>query len=346
MSHNRTPFALSFLCALALLVCFAKPAFARAYGQVGDGYFLQLDNKSYTIMYRMYNPNSGEHFYTSSANEAQNLYKEGWGDEGLGWYAPKSSKTPVYRLYSGTDHHYTTSAKEKDSLTKAGWKYEGIAWYSDDAKGVALYRQFNPNVQPSAPTNNSGSHNYTTSKSENDNLVKAGWRAEGVGWYGANALDAATAEILTMFEKNAADSTSSLTPDYVLRRLNVLLLFSEAGEDVAYKALASVRSRFDWKATAKNYVYYGCGFSSQYVSDSVWIQKLKGEGYTEEEAEYGTQYGNWYSEKERARCRAQGRMRSENPPSTRAEMIAYLLSVGFRQESAEYGADNCSNKTW
>ncbi|WP_369906923.1 hypothetical protein, partial [Enterococcus avium] len=26
--------------------------------------------------------------------------------------------------------------------------------------------------------------NYTTNKGENDMLVKAGWRAEGIGWYG------------------------------------------------------------------------------------------------------------------------------------------------------------------
>ena len=29
-----------------------------------------------------------------------------------------------------------------------------------------------------------GSHNYTASKAENDSLVTAGWRAEGVAWYG------------------------------------------------------------------------------------------------------------------------------------------------------------------
>lgn len=135
-------------------------------------------------MYRIYNPNSGEHFYTASAGERNNLVNVGWRYEGIGWTAPTSSTTPVFRLYSGTDHHYTTSAFERDHLIKVGWKYEGIGWYSDDNKEVPLYRQFNPNVQPGAPRNNSGSHNYTTSKWENDQLVKVGWRAEGIGWYG------------------------------------------------------------------------------------------------------------------------------------------------------------------
>jgi hypothetical protein len=137
-------------------------------------------------MYRLYNPNSGEHFYTANARERDSVVRAGWNYEGVGWTAPVRSNTPVYRLYSGTDHHYTMSAGERDDLIKAGWSYEGIGWYSDDAKGVPLYRQFNPNVQPSAPRNNSGSHNYTTSKAENDHLVSVGWRAEGIGWYGVN----------------------------------------------------------------------------------------------------------------------------------------------------------------
>lgn len=135
-------------------------------------------------MHRLYNPNSGEHFYTASAHERDSLRRAGWKYEGVGWTAPASSRTPVYRLYSGTDHHYTASAAERDMLVRAGWKYEGVGWYSDDAKGVPLYRQFNPNVNPGAPRNNSGSHNYTTSRAEHDHLVSAGWRGEGIGWYG------------------------------------------------------------------------------------------------------------------------------------------------------------------
>lgn len=138
-------------------------------------------------MYRLYNPNSGEHFYTADANERAATIGAGWNDEGTAWVAPKSSSTPVHRLYSGTDHHYTMDAGEKDALIACGWSYEGIGWYSDDAKGVPLYRQFNPNVDPGAPTNNSGSHNYTTSKAEHDSLVAGGWKGEGVAWYGCKA---------------------------------------------------------------------------------------------------------------------------------------------------------------
>ena len=129
-------------------------------------------------MHRVYNPNSGEHFYTASALEKDHLTSVGWRYEGIGWTAPEISDTPVYRLYNPNagDHHYTTSAVEKNSLIKAGWRDEGIGWYSDDAQTVPLYRQYNPNAR-------AGSHNYTTSKAENDFLVSKGWRPEGIGWY-------------------------------------------------------------------------------------------------------------------------------------------------------------------
>lgn len=135
-------------------------------------------------MYRLYNPNSGEHFYTASVGERSDLVYAGWHYEGIAWKAPKTSGAPVYRLYSGTDHHYTLDSKERDWLVTQGWKYEGVGWYSDEAKGTVLYRLFNPNVQPTAPCNNSGSHHYTTDASERDRLVSVGWIYEGNCWHG------------------------------------------------------------------------------------------------------------------------------------------------------------------
>ena len=136
------------------------------------------------VMYRAYNPNSGEHFYTASYGEVEGIVAAGWQYEGEAWTAPVTSAVPVYRLYSGTDHHYTTSAYERDELLKVGWSDEGIGWYSDEAMGVGLHRLFNPNVDPNAPRNNSGSHHYTTSDEERDHLVSIGWRYEDYGWYG------------------------------------------------------------------------------------------------------------------------------------------------------------------
>ena len=59
-------------------------------------------------MYRLYNPNSGEHFYTADSNERDHLTGVGWVYEGIGWRAPVQSSVPVYRLYNSNagDHHY------------------------------------------------------------------------------------------------------------------------------------------------------------------------------------------------------------------------------------------------
>ncbi len=129
-------------------------------------------------MYRLYNPNSGEHFYTANANERNLLIQVGWRYEGLGWMSPAVSDAQVYRLYNPNagDHHYTTSAGERDLLIAAGWRYEGVGWFSDVNQTVAIHRQYNPNAL-------SGAHNFTSSKGESDLLVAAGWRYEGVSWY-------------------------------------------------------------------------------------------------------------------------------------------------------------------
>ena len=136
-------------------------------------------NGSSVEMYRLYNPNSSEHFYTKDSHEKDVLTSLGWKYEGIGWYAPSSSNTPVYRLYNknSKDHHYTTDSNEKDTLVKVGWENEGIGWYSDDSKTIPLYRVYNPNTKVA------GSHHYTTDQNERNSLVSSGWKDEGVAWY-------------------------------------------------------------------------------------------------------------------------------------------------------------------
>ncbi len=127
-------------------------------------------------MYRLYNPNSGEHFYTKTVSERDHLRSVGWRYEGIGWQAPTNGN-PVYRLYNPNagDHHYTLLASERDHLKKVGWRDEGISWYSPNS-GIPLYRLYNPNAK-------AGSHHYTPITSDRDNFIKAGWRYEGIAWY-------------------------------------------------------------------------------------------------------------------------------------------------------------------
>ncbi|MDO4621789.1 MAG: lasso peptide biosynthesis protein [Eubacteriales bacterium] len=167
-------------------------------------------------MFRMYNPNSGEHFYTGNPAEKEMLLEKGWVYEGIGWKAPAFSNVPVYRLYNPNagDHHYTTVLSEKAFLENAGWQYEGIAFYSCESDGnrqdllaagdgtveraadgsdrvwsaerktsaVPLFREYNPRAE-------SGAHNYTSSSAEHENLIRLGWQEEGIAWYGEAGKD-------------------------------------------------------------------------------------------------------------------------------------------------------------
>ena len=154
---------------------------------------LEVKLEAANPMNRLYNPNSGEHFYTADVKEKEALVNLGWNDEGYGWVAPetpatvtKTSDQPVYRLYNPNagDHHYTMSKEERNTLVAYGWKDENVGWYSaEDAKHngktVTVWRQYNPYA------NGAGSHNYTTDRAENNYLVSLGWIYEGKAW---NAL--------------------------------------------------------------------------------------------------------------------------------------------------------------
>ncbi|MBR4455127.1 MAG: Ig domain-containing protein [Solobacterium sp.] len=136
-------------------------------------------DKDHKYLFRMYNPNSGEHFYTSNEQEMSQLVTVGWKCEGYAFKAPVTSKTPMYRLYNPNagDHHYTKSQAEAKQLVAQGWRSEGIAFYAEDGKdGVPQYRLYNPNAT-------TGSHHYTYSAAERDSLVISGWKDEGIGFY-------------------------------------------------------------------------------------------------------------------------------------------------------------------
>ncbi|MCI6082655.1 hypothetical protein MR798_01210, partial [bacterium] len=135
-----------------------------------------------TPMYRLYNPNSGEHFFTADVEEKDHLVDVGWDDEGIAWYAPVGVGDPVYRLYNryGGEHHYTIDEAERDMLIEAGWNDEGVGWYTYGTE-VPIYRVYNPNEY-------ANNHHYTADKDEIDTLLAIPaanpWRDEGICWYG------------------------------------------------------------------------------------------------------------------------------------------------------------------
>lgn len=149
-------------------------------------------------VYRLYNPNSGEHFYTEDYTERDHLLSVGWSYEGIGWTAPVkdvNDSTPVYRLYEpiGGLHLYTVSDNEKNTLLAHGWHDEGVGWYSDSSQmTIPMYREYNPN---------SGQHNYTKNAEEDRNLISKGWKQEGIAWYGVNDPDPTITHPVTIYKR-------------------------------------------------------------------------------------------------------------------------------------------------
>lgn len=155
------------------------------YSLTGTGEYIPVDpevmaGRIVHHMFRMYDPNSGEHFYTGSTVERDNLVAAGWNYEGVGFTFPQNSGLPVYRLYEPVygEHLYTMDEKEKDMLIAQGWNYEGIAFNSASEYEVVQYRLHNPNA-------NRGAYHFTGSEQERQNLIQAGWEDQGIGWYSA-----------------------------------------------------------------------------------------------------------------------------------------------------------------
>lgn len=134
------------------------------------------------MTYRMYNPNTGEHFYTKDASERDSLQVSGWNYEENASFptisASEEGANPVYRVYNPNSglHHYTLDKGEALYLKNAGWNYEGISFYAfdkDSGKGQPQYRLYNPN---------DGQHHWTVDANERDSLVSIGWNDENIAW--------------------------------------------------------------------------------------------------------------------------------------------------------------------
>ena len=146
------------------------------------------ENRTVMHMFRLYDPNSGEHFYTGSVEERENLVAAGWNYEGVGFTFSRTTGMPVYRLYDPVygEHLYTmqqpvktgTQYEGKDLYECEGriWLYEGIAFNSAYDTEVPQYRLRNPNATR-------GAYHFTSSTVERDNLIAAGWISEGICFY-------------------------------------------------------------------------------------------------------------------------------------------------------------------
>ena len=150
--------------------------YCKAFGIVveEEGDKVQLVSNDGGSVFRLYNPHSGFHHYTTSVGEKDALMGAGWRFEGEAWKAKASQRHAVYRMYNASngDHLLTINYGEAANLQKAGWKYEGVPFFASD-DGAEVYRVYNPN---------SGEHFYTTDAGEAESLQAAGWMLEGVAF--------------------------------------------------------------------------------------------------------------------------------------------------------------------
>ena len=137
-----------------------------------------LENHAPERLFRIYNPNNGDHVFTSSEPERRFLAANGWSDEtsrSFDVYRFKGAGlVAVYRLYNpnNSGHYYTTSIYERASLVTAGWVYEkieGFVFEASQTDTTEIYHLYNPN---------GGQHLFTIGTGERDGLLQAGWQQQ------------------------------------------------------------------------------------------------------------------------------------------------------------------------
>ena len=143
-----------------------------------------------TQIYRLYQPSSGNHLFTSNTQEIDILTglptDLHFINEGIAYEVGAEANQNLYRFYNhiAGRHFYTASDFERDHLifnSSEPYIYEGIAYqvYSNDhraASSTAVFRYFDPTTNY---------HFYTASFEEQTILETTHpyWINEGIAWY-------------------------------------------------------------------------------------------------------------------------------------------------------------------
>ena len=148
-------------------------------------------------LYRLFNPNTTRHLYTTSYQEYSHLGSIGWHQEGIAWHTPLSGR-PVHRLFHGgiDAHLFTADQNEIRVLVERGWNDEGVLFYC--AKGQVnnseKIRLFHPGARV---------HLFTADRNEVNVLRDRGWNVEGTGFYGFGISSSIVAAIEQFREDSA-----------------------------------------------------------------------------------------------------------------------------------------------
>lgn len=117
-------------------------------GQTGFSVCAEEDPGS-SALYRLYNPNNGAHYYTTSGGERNFLSNAGWRDEGHEGYVyliAMPGSLPIHRLYNTQTgrHLFTVNTAERDLVMNA---WPGV-WQDHGIVGYAMFRTENVVATP------------------------------------------------------------------------------------------------------------------------------------------------------------------------------------------------------
>lgn len=122
---------------------------------------------------RLYNPNDGNHWFTTQEQTVNNLASQGWQVEGKAFEA-FGKELPTYVLTSPRGYyHFTANQEEINGLVAKGWQLGEIVFHAAKS-GIPIYRVYNPNA---------GVHHFTANMEELANLTSLGWQDEGVAYH-------------------------------------------------------------------------------------------------------------------------------------------------------------------
>ena len=76
-----------------------EASYISSVGWFYEGVGWMAPKKSKSPVYRIYNPNSGDHLYTLDLPEYRYLDSIGWNGEGIAFYSDDEKTIPIYREY-------------------------------------------------------------------------------------------------------------------------------------------------------------------------------------------------------------------------------------------------------
>ena len=150
----------------------------------------KLQVKTDQSVYRLYNKQTGDHYFTVRQGEYDKLTTLGVNGEGVVFKAVsaktvddnpqlKENTTALYSVYNqNTGEHLLVQQVEAEGLKAAGWQWdndEKPVFYAPNAgASEAVYRVYNPNT-------NLAAHLYTAVAKEYTDLTNLGWKADNDG---------------------------------------------------------------------------------------------------------------------------------------------------------------------